>query len=106
MQRIQRGETVMRSIVSITLAIAGLTVTALPGLADDQSISYANGMIGGAPFRAYDQQAQTTWWPRGSVRRAAPSSYGAYAQYDDYAQSGAYAQRSCTYSGGPKASTG
>jgi hypothetical protein len=95
----------MRRIASITLAIAGLTVTALPGLADDQSISYATGMIG-APFRAYDQQARTTWWPRGGVWRAAPSSYGAYAQYDEPAQSGAYAQRSCTYTGGPKASTG
>jgi hypothetical protein len=96
----------MRRIASIALAIAGLTVTALPGLADDQSISYASGMIGGAPDRAYGPRAQTTWWPHGIVQQAAPSSYGAYAQYDDYAQSGGYAQRSCTYTGGPKAGTG
>jgi hypothetical protein len=102
----------MRRIASIALAIAGLTVTALPGLADDQSISYASGLIGSAPIRAYDQRPQTPWWPRGAAQRAAPSSYGAYAQYgdyaqyDDYAQSGAYAPRSCTYTGGPKAGTG
>jgi hypothetical protein len=94
----------MRRIATLALAIAGLTVTALPGFADDQTIGYATGMIGGAPAWAYNQQAQTTWWPYGTVQRAAPSSYGAYTQYDDYAQGG-YAQRSCTYSGGPKVST-
>jgi hypothetical protein len=95
----------MRRIASIALAIAGLTVTALPGLADDQSLGYATGTIGGAPAWAYDQQAQTTWQPYGAVRRTAPSSYGAYAQYDDNAQRSGYAQRSCTYTGGPKVST-
>jgi hypothetical protein len=107
----------MRRIASLALAIAGLTVTALPGLADDQSIGYATGTIGGAPAWAYDQQAQTTWRPYGPVQRTAPSSYGSYAQYngypqyngyaryDDYAQGGGYGQRSCTYSGGPKAAT-
>jgi hypothetical protein len=95
----------MRKIASIALSIAGLTVTALPGLADDQSIGYAAGTIGSAPAWAYDQQAQTTWRPYGAVQRAAPSSYGAYAQYGDYAQSGGYAQRSCTYTGGPKVGT-
>jgi hypothetical protein len=92
----------MRRIASIALAVVGLTVTGLPGLADDQSISYATGMIGRAPARAYDPQAWTTWWPHGALQRAAPSSYDAYAQYDDYAQSGVYAQKSCTYPGGPK----
>jgi hypothetical protein len=74
----------MRRIASLALAIAGLTVTALPGLADDQST--------GRPYSA--------------VQRAAPSWYGAYdAPYDDSAQGGGFVQRSCTYSGGPKAST-
>jgi len=93
----------MRRIATLALAIAGLTVTALPGFADDQTIGYATGMIGGPPAWAYNQQAQTTWRPYGTVQRADPSSYGTYAQYDDYTQGG-YAQRSCTYSGGPKVS--
>jgi hypothetical protein len=95
----------MPRIASIAVAIAGLTVTALPGLADDQSLGYATGMIGGTPAWAYDQRAQNTWQPYGAFQRAAPSTYGAYAQYGDYAQSGEYFQRSCTYTGGPKVGT-
>jgi hypothetical protein len=100
----------MRKIASIGFAIVALTATALPALADDQAIGYATGRIGGTPAWSYDRQARTTWWPYGA-QRTAPSSYGAnaqyndYAQYGDYAQGGGYLQRSCTYTGGPKASS-
>jgi hypothetical protein len=99
----------MRKIASIGFAIVALAATALPALADDQAIGYATGRIGGAPAWSYDREARTTWWPYGA-QRTAPSSYGTYAQYNDYAQygeypqGGGYLQRSCTYSGGPKAS--
>jgi hypothetical protein len=99
----------MRKIASIGFAIAALTVAALPALADDQSIGFATGTIGGAarPVRWDVQQTQATWSPYGAVQRAAPSPYRDYAQYGDYAQSGygGYGQRGCTYTGGPKAST-
>jgi hypothetical protein len=96
----------MRKIASIGLALAGLTVTALPALADSQAIAYATGMIGGAPAWAYDQQAQFGPTQYGTYWRAAPQ-VGRYAYvdpyaYDGYALSGGYSPRNCTYSGGPK----
>jgi hypothetical protein len=96
----------MRRIAFIALTIVGLAATAAPGLADDQSISQATGMIGAAPAWANDQQAQPTWRPSGWVQRAAPSPYGPYAQYGNYAQSGDYAQKSCSHAGGPKIGAG
>jgi hypothetical protein len=96
----------MRMIASIALSIAGLAAAAAPGLADDKSIGQAAGLIGAAPAWAYDQQTQTTWRPYGWVQPAAPSSYGTYAQYRDSAQSGGYAQKGCTYNGGPKIGSG
>jgi hypothetical protein len=50
----------MRKIASIGFAIGALTVTALPVRADDQSIYFATGAIGGqqSAFRA------TPWVPR------------------------------------------
>ena len=92
----------MRKIATIGLAAAALTAAVLPALADDQSIGFATGMIGGPPPWAV-QQAQTTWRPYGTVQRAAP--YGDYAQYGDNLQSDPYAPRTCTYSGGPKTGT-
>jgi hypothetical protein len=94
----------MRKIAYIGLAAAALTATALPAAADDQSISFATGMIGGAAPQARWNlhQAQTPWRPDGTVQRAAPSPYGDYAQGGDFAQSGAFTQRNCTYVGGPK----
>jgi hypothetical protein len=88
----------MRKIAYIGLAAAALTATALPALADDQSISFATGMIGGAaPWARWNpQQAQSPWRPNGTVQRAAPSPFS------DYAQSSAFTQRNCTYVGGPK----
>jgi hypothetical protein len=88
----------MRKIASIGVAVAALTLAALPALADDHSISFATGMIGNAApsARWNDRQAQTTRRPNGTVQRAAPSAYG------DYAQGGGYVQRNCTYVGGPK----
>jgi hypothetical protein len=95
----------MRNFASIGFAIAALAATALPAAADDQSIDFAAGAIGGgtAPSVRWDaQQAQAT-------RR---SPYGGYSQYTDYAQygepaqSGGYTQGNCTYSGGPKSPTG
>jgi hypothetical protein len=94
----------MRKIAYIGLAAAALTATALPALADDHSISFATGMIGGAAPQARwnPWQAQTPWRPDGTVPRAAPSPYGDYAQAGGFAQSGAFTQRNCTYVGGPK----
>jgi hypothetical protein len=89
----------MRRIASLAVALAGLTVTALPGRADDQAIGYATGLIGGAPAWANYQQAQTTRRPDRAAQRAAPSSYGSYAQ------DGGYAQGSCSYAGAPRIST-
>jgi hypothetical protein len=92
----------MRKIAFIGLATVALTVTALPALADDQSISFATGAIGGAAPPANVQHGQTAWPPNGAVQSATPSPYGAYAQDSGYAQSGGYDQRNCTYVGGPK----
>jgi hypothetical protein len=94
----------MRKIAYIGLAVATLTATALPARADDQSISFATGMTGGAspPARWNPQPAQTPWRQNGMVQRAAPSPYGDYAQGGGFAQSGAFTQRNCTYVGGPK----
>jgi hypothetical protein len=94
----------MRKIAYIGLAAATLTAIALPAFADDQSISFATGMIGGAAPQARwnPQQTQTSWRPNGTVERDAPSPYGDYAQGRGLAQSGAFTQRNCTYVGGPK----
>jgi hypothetical protein len=94
----------MRRIASIGLALAGLTVSALPGLADSQSIGLATGMIGGAPAWAYDQQAQVRPAPYGTSWGVGPLSQANPYAYEDYALSGGYAQQNCTYSGGPKSS--
>jgi hypothetical protein len=80
----------VRKIALIGLATTALTVSALPALADDQSISFATGAIGSAAPPANVEHAQT------------PLPYGAYAQDSRYAQSGGYDQRNCTYIGGPK----
>jgi hypothetical protein len=96
----------MRNIASIGFAICGLTVTALPVRADDQSIYFATGAIGGqrSAFGA------TPWVPPG------PGSYGRYPYagygyssyggypYGGYAPSDGYAPQNCTYIGGPKGS--
>jgi hypothetical protein len=96
----------MRKIASIGFAIGALTVAALPVRADDQSIYFATGAIGGqqSAFRA------TPWAPPspGSYGRYpyagyAYSSYGEYP-YGGYAQGNVYGPQSCTYSGGPKGS--
>ena len=101
-----KGETLMRKIASIGFAIGALTVTALPVRADDQSIYFATGAIGGqqSAFRA------TPWVPPGpgSYGRYpyagyAYSSYGGYP-YGGYAPSDGYAPQNCTYIGGPKGS--
>jgi hypothetical protein len=103
-QGTQQGETLMRKVASIGLAIGALTVTALPVRADDQSISIATGAIGGqqGAFRA------TPWVPPG------PGSYGRYpysgyayslyggSPYGGYASSDGYVPQNCTYIGGPK----
>jgi hypothetical protein len=101
-------ERYMRNFASIGLAIAALAATALPAAADDQSIGFATGTIGGtAPWA----QAQTTRQSYGAMQRFTPVPYGGYPQYTDYAQygepaqNGGYAQGICTYSGGPKSST-
>ena len=91
----------MRKIASIGFAIGALTVTTLPVHADDQS-------IGSAAWPAY-QQSQSTWRQHSAVRAApslqvSPEAYGGYA-YGGYTQSDGYAQRNCTYVGGPKSST-
>jgi hypothetical protein len=93
----------MRKIASIGFAIGALTITALPVHADDQSIGFATGAIGGAaPVRAYDQQAQarsrqySTYWRAAPWLQMSPEAYGGYAQSDGYAHP------NCTYVGGPK----
>jgi hypothetical protein len=97
----------MRKIASIGFAIGALTVTALPVRADDRSIYFATGAIGGqqSAFRA------TPWVPPGpgSYGRYpyagyAYSSYGGYP-YGGYAPSDGYAPQNCTYIGGPKGSS-
>jgi hypothetical protein len=98
----------MRKIASIGFAIGALTVAALPVHAADQSIGFATGAIGSAAWPAY-QQSQSTWRQHSAVRAApslqvSPEAYGGYA-YGGYAQSDGYAQRNCTYIGGPKSST-
>jgi hypothetical protein len=93
----------MRQIASIGVAIAALTITALPVHADDQSISFAVGAIGGTslPVRGDVPQAQITPRPYGALDRAAPLLQGTEA-YSGYAQSGGYVQKNCGYTGGPK----
>jgi hypothetical protein len=93
----------MRKIASIGFAIGALTVTALPVHADVQSIGFATGAIGSAAWPAY-QQSQSTWRQHSAVR-AAPSLQVSPEAYGGYAQSDGYAQRNCTYIGGPKSST-
>jgi hypothetical protein len=98
----------MRKTVSIGFAIAALTVTALPAFADDQSISFATGMIGGSPEHAYDRQAPArsrqygAYWRVAPSQQMSPEAYAGYAQGGGYAPSGEYTQRNCTYVGGPK----
>ena len=94
----------MRNFASIGFAIAALAATALPAAADDQSIGFATGTIGRtAPWARWDaQQAQLY----GAMQRSTPVPYGGYPQYTDYAQYAEPAQGICTYSGGPKSSTG
>jgi hypothetical protein len=113
----------MRKVTSIGFAIGTLTIIALPVHAEDQSIYYATGAIGGGARPAYagDQQAQYTWRRYSAVRpapslRVSPAAYGGYPYgrysyggypyggypYGGYAQSYGYAQRNCTYVGGPK----
>jgi hypothetical protein len=96
----------MRQIASIAVAIAALTVTALPGRADDQSIDFALGTIGGTalPVRGDVPQAPITPRPYSALERGAPALQGTEA-YAGYAQSGGYVQRNCSYSGGPKSGT-
>jgi len=77
----------MRQIASIGVAIAALTITALPVHADDQSISFAVGAIGGTSLPA---------------RRDVPQPQITSQAYGGYAQSGGYVQKNCGYSGGPK----
>ena len=101
----------MRKLASIGFAMGALTLTALPVHAESQSLYFATGMIGGGgPARAYDQQAQGSR-PYNAYSRVAPrqmntEAYGGYAYvgnpYGGYAQSYGYAQRNCTYVGGPK----
>jgi hypothetical protein len=89
----------MRQIASIGVAIAALTVAVLPVHADDQSIAFAVGAIGGGalPVRGDVPQAQITPRPE----RAAPLLQSTEA-YSGYAQSGGYVQKNCGYTGGPK----
>jgi hypothetical protein len=103
MQVDPQGETHMRKIAYSGFAILVLTATALPALADDQSISFATGMIGNATPQARwnIHQTPTPWRPNGTVRGATPSAYGDYAQ-GGFAQGGGHTQRNCTYVGGPK----
>jgi hypothetical protein len=93
----------MRQIASIGVAIAALTITALPVHADDRSISFAVGTIGGTslPVRGDVPRAQITPRPYGALDRAAPLLQGTEA-YSGYAQSGGYVQKNCSYTGGPK----
>jgi hypothetical protein len=93
----------MRQIASIGVAIAALTITALPVHADDQSIGFAVGTIGGTalPVRENVPQAQIASRPYGALERAVPLLQGTEA-YSGYAQSGGYVQKNCGYTGGPK----
>jgi hypothetical protein len=97
----------MKRIASFCLAVGVIAASAPPVQADDQSIYFATGAIGGgrsaAPPEAYGR------YPGGGY------GYGAYP-YRGYAYgaypSGGYAYgayespQSCTYSGGPKSSQG
>jgi hypothetical protein len=93
----------MRQIASIGVAIAALTITALPVRADDQSIGFAVGSIGGdaRPARGDVPQAQIAPRPYDTFDRAAPLLQGTEA-HSGYALSGGYVQKNCGYSGGPK----
>jgi hypothetical protein len=94
----------MRQIASIAFAIAALTVTALPVHAEDQSIGFAVGSIGAAAPGPDVQQTHTIPRPDSIVERAAPSPQSTEA-YGGYAGSGGYAQKNCSYTGGPKGGT-
>ena len=99
----------MRMMASIGFAIGALTVAALPAYADDQSIYFATGAIGGGaapPAYSYDQQAPTTSRQQSADRRAEPFLQMSPEAYKGYAQSGEDAQKSCTYIGGPKNGVG
>jgi len=96
----------MRQIASICFAMAALTVTALPVHADDQTIDFAVSSIGGEapPVRRDAPQAQFTPRPYDAGVRAAPSPQMSTEAYGGYAQSFGYAQKNCSYTGGPKGS--
>ena len=105
----------MRNIASIGFAVGALTVAALPVRADDQSIYFATGAIGGqqGAFRA------APWAPPGPgaygrYRYAGYAGYaygsyggypyGVYGQSDGYAPQSGYGLQNCSYIGGPKSS--
>jgi hypothetical protein len=78
----------MRKIASVGFAIGALTITALPVHAEDQSLYFATGAIGGGgPARAYDQQAQARSRQYSAYRRVAPPQMSTEA-YRSYAYRG------------------
>jgi hypothetical protein len=100
----------MRKIASIGFAIGALTVAALPVRADDQSIYFATGAIGGqqSAFRAAPWVLRGPGayggYPYGGYAYSSYGGYpyGGYAQGDVYAPQSGYALQNCTYIGGPK----
>ncbi len=91
----------MLKIASIGLSIGVFTVIAHPVQAEDQSVYFATGAIGGEPAYARVRAPYGGYPYAGYVY----GPYGSYAYpYGGYPYG--YAQRNCTYVGGPKGSVG
>jgi hypothetical protein len=98
----------MRKVAVIGFAMITFAATALPALADHQSISLVTGMIGGRAWDAPRAPAQSPKYI--AARRTTPTRYSDYAQYNDAPYGGSadsgYALWRCTYTGGPKNGAG
>jgi hypothetical protein len=106
----------MRKFASIALAIGALTVAALPAQAEDQSVYFATGAIGGRdatwpgpqaygryPYRGYGYGSGPYAYDEYAPEAYVGSPYGGYGGYPNggYSYRG-YGQQNCTYVGGPK----
>jgi hypothetical protein len=80
----------MHNVASIGILIGALAVATLPARADDQTIGFATGQLGGSA-----RPTQT------DIRRVEPLPRASSEAYAGFAQSGGLVQ-ACSYVGGPK----
>jgi hypothetical protein len=94
----------MHNVASIGILIGALAVVATaPARADDQTIGFATGQLGGSarPTQTDNQQARAALGQHGAVQPAAPLQRVSSEAYAGFAQSGGLV-RTCSHVGGPK----